>query len=156
MTTPSPPDGGKFVTFAQVEARFEGGSFPADRASIVKWRILDVEDELMGLVPSLRELDPTADPESSDPVVAAAGVRVGKVQRLVIDKVLDLYRNPDGATSVNSGMDGFNEVRGYSQNRKRSGVGITFTDEELNRVRLPRRKRPPLGTLGARPWGVPC
>ncbi|MEW5810269.1 MAG: hypothetical protein AB1925_12530 [Actinomycetota bacterium] len=148
MTSPTEPADGRFVTIDAVQARYEG-TIPSDRAARVKWRILDVENELIGLVPSLLTLDTDADPETPE------GIRVGRVRTLVIDKVLDLYRNPDRKTSKSSGMDGFTTTYGYSQNRD-AGPGITFTEEELNRVRLPKKRRPRLGTLTAAPWQVPC
>lgn len=126
MTTPASPADGKFVT-------------------TIKWRILDVENELMGEVPSLR----TIDLNSTDPAVK---VRIGRVRTLVIDKVLELHHNPDGATSKSQAMEGISTTRSY---RAGTGPGISFTEEELNRVRLPKPRRPKLGTYGARPWRVP-
>ena len=113
MTTPASPADGKFVT-------------------TIKWRILDVENELMGEVPSLR----TIDLNSTDPAVK---VRIGRVRTLVIDKVLELHHNPDGATSTSQAMEGISTTRSY---RAGTGPGISFTEEELNRVRLPKPRRP--------------
>ena len=48
-----PPEG-KFVTSDDVVARFEG-EFPSGRVAWAKWRIFDVENALMGLVPSDRK-----------------------------------------------------------------------------------------------------
>jgi hypothetical protein len=155
VTSPTPDDG-KFVTSGDVVARFVG-VFPADRVTWVKWRILDVENELMNKVPSLATIDVDADPADPDPVVAAVGRRVRSVETLVIDKVLELFNNPKGGTSVTSSMDGFSTTYGFTQNRDASkGTGVHFTEEELNRVRLPRKRRPKFGTYGVAPWGVPC
>ncbi|MEH3135357.1 MAG: hypothetical protein PGN30_10195 [Mycolicibacterium neoaurum] len=146
MTAPTPDDG-KFVTSDAVVARFEG-TFPPGRVTWLKWRILDVENELLGEVPSLR----TIDVNSTDDAVK---IRVGRVRSLIIDKLLDLYRNPTGATSQTHEMDGFRE------SHTRDGGGnsgtVSFTEEELNRVRLPKRRRPRLGTYGVTPPGRrPC
>lgn len=148
MTSPTPDDA-KFVTSEDVVARFEG-NFPPGRVTWVKWRILDVENELIGEVPSLAVLDPDSDPETAE------GRRVGRVRTLVIDKVLELYRNPDGATSKTQAMDGLSESRSYGREKTGTGPGITFTEDELNRVRLKRKRRPKIGTYGVAPWGVPC
>lgn len=156
MSSPTPPDDGKFVTSDDVVARFVG-NFPADRVTWVKWRILDVENELMNKVPSLATIDVAADPQSTDPVEAAVGRRVRSVRTLVIDKVLELFNNPKGGTSVTSTMDGFSTTYGFTQNRDASkGTGVRFTEEELNRVRLPKKRRSNFGTIGVQPWGIPC
>jgi hypothetical protein len=145
MTTPAAPDDGKFVTSDAVLARSDG-DIPADRVTWIKWRILDVENELLGLVPSLQTLDP----DTGDPI------RVGRVQSLIIDKVLDLYENPRNKTVVTQSMEGLTETHQYG-GRYSSGVrttGISFSEDELDRVRPPKVRRPKLGTLGASPWGV--
>ena len=144
MTTPAPPADGKFVNSDAVVGRLGKTPSPS-RLTTIKWRILDVENELMGEVPSLRDIDVA----SNDPAVK---IRVGRVRTLVIDKVLELYNNPDGATSKTQEMDGIIASRSY---RPGTGPGISFTEEELNRVRLPKPRRPKLGTYGARPWMVP-
>lgn len=150
MTAPMPADG-RFVSMQDVVDRFEG-TIPSDRATAVKWRILDVENELFGRVPDLLSLSPEADPETLE------GIRVGRVRTLVIDKVLDLYRNPDRKTSKSTTMDGFVEVSGYSQNRSAGSTGVSFTEEELDRVRAPRRRRSRFGTIPVAPPGYlrPC
>ncbi len=144
MTTPASPADGKFVNSDAVVGRLGKTPSPS-RLTTIKWRILDVENELMGEVPSLR----TIDIASTDPAVQ---IRIGRVRTLVIDKVLELYNNPDGATSKTQEMDGIIASRSY---RAGTGPGISFTEEELNRVRLPKPRRPKLGTYGARPWMVP-
>lgn len=156
MTQPASPADGKFVDSDAVVARFVG-NFPADRVTWVKWRILDVENELMNQVPSLATIDVSADPNSDDPEVAKVGRRVASVRTLVIDKVLELFNNPKGGTSVTSSMDGFSTTYGFGQNRDgKKGTGVRFTEEELNRVRLPRKRRPRFGSIRIHPSGLPC
>lgn len=156
MTAPTEePGDGRFVTSAAVTARF-AGEFPANRAEWVKWRILDVENELMRRVPSLADIDVTADPLSADPVEAGVGRRVHSVRTLVIDKVLEMYGRAQaqatskGGTSLTSDMDGFRTTIGFGQNRDGSSggaAGVAFSEDELNRVRLPRRRRPTFGSI---------
>jgi hypothetical protein len=149
MTTPEPPEP-KFVTYDEVVARYEG-TIPANRATSLKWRIVDVENDLMGEVPSLRKS--LADIAADSAAVGDPG-RPDRVQTLVIDKVLDLFRHPDKRrTSTTSEMDGFREVNGYGRNSDGGDAGISFTDAELNKVRLPKRRRPKLGTYGVAPAG---
>lgn len=147
MTAPSPPESGKFVTHHEVAARFEG-TISESRIPWLKWRIVDVENELMGEVPSLRKslVEITA-----DSVAVGDPGRPARVKTLVIEKVLDLYRNPDRKTSTTSGMDGFTETTGYSQHRNPDRPVIAFSEAELDRVRLPKRRRPKLGTYGVAP-----
>lgn len=157
MTAPAPGDG-KFVTSDAVVARFVG-DFPAGRVTWVKWRILDVENELIRLVPSIAALDLEADPNSSDADEAKVGRRVHAVRTLVIDKVLQMYdlAKSKGGTSLTSEMDGFRTTIGFGQNRGDSkSTGVQFTEEELNRVRLPRKKRPQFGSIRVHPSGLPC
>lgn len=144
MTAPASPADGKFVNSDAVVARLGKTPSPS-RVTTIKWRILDVENELMGEVPSLRDIDLA----STDPAVK---VRIGRVRTLVIDKVLELHHNPDGASAKSQEMDGIIASRTY---RAGTGPGISFTEEELNRVRLKKPRRPKLGTYGAKPWMVP-
>lgn len=146
MTAPELPDPpvGRFVTFEAVQARFEK-TISSNRVDSVKWRIFDVENELLGEVPSLRDLDPDTGDE----------VRVGRVQSLIIDKVLELYRNPGGASSISQAMGDLSSTHGYRRDGSGPRLGIQFTEEELARVRPPRRRRPKLGTFGVRPFQVP-
>lgn len=163
MSSPTPPPDGKFVTSGDVVARF-AGEFPANRATWVKWRILDVENELIRRVPSLATIDTAADSGSDDPEEAAVGRRVHSVRTLVIDKVLDLYdaaqaaAKSQGGTSLTSEMDGFRTTIGFGQNRDRSSgsSGVTFTEDELNRVRLPKKRKPRFGSIRIHPSGLPC
>lgn len=151
MTAPTPPEG-KFVTSDEAVARFEG-TFPSGRVLWLKWRIFDAENELMGKVKSLRKTIPeiTADSEA----VGDPG-RLDRVKSLIIEKVLDLHRNPNRSTSVTSEMDGFRETVGFAQNRTPTRTGVSFTEDELSGIRLPKGRRPKIGTYGVRPWGIPC
>lgn len=147
MTSPAPADG-KFVTSDDVVARFEG-TFPSGRVTWLKHRILDVENELLGEVPSLR----TIDVASTDEVVK---IRIGRVRSLVIEKVLELYRNPDGSASRSQTMDGFTESTVFSRDFT-SKAALSFTEEELNRVRVRKRHRAKLGTFSVAPERIsPC
>lgn len=148
MTSPTPGDG-RFVTSDAVAARFDG-TFPSNRVTWLKWRILDFENELLGQVPSLRALNPAAIDAIGDPTDPLV-IRLGRVRSLIIEKVLDLFENTKKAGSYTQSMDGVSETWNYM----RAGApGIAFTDEELNRVRPPRPRRPRIGTFGASPWGV--
>lgn len=131
----------KFASVSDVTSRFEG-TFPADREGWVQLRIEDVEAELMARVPSLRV-----------PVVEIAPDRLRQVKRLVADKVLDLYRNPDGASQVSQTMQQDTMSRSYSRDAYRGK--IAFTDDELASVRL-KTKRPRFGTATIAPWSPPC
>lgn len=144
MTGPALTDG-RFVTSDQVVARLEGKAPSTGRVTTIKWRILDVENELIGEVPSLR----TIDLASTDPAVQ---VRIGRVRTLVIDKVLELYRNPAGASQTTQSMDGISTSRSYYKSAP--GGSVSFTEDELNRVRLPKPRRPKLGTYDVAPWMV--
>lgn len=146
---------GKFVTTDAVADRFEG-TFPSDRSDWLAVWIPAVENELISEVPSLATIDVTADPYSTDPVIAAVGRRVERVKTLVIDKLLDMFRNPDGAVTVADSMDGISSSRSYSGRLYAGtrGSGISFTEDELNRVRLRKTPSPKLGTYGVSPWPV--
>lgn len=125
-----------FATYDDVSDRFEG-TFPEDRRKWVELRITDVEAELVGLVPSLLRPDVTDD-------------RKARAKRLVADKVLELFRNPDGTTSRTQGMGTFTDQRTVSKDVA-SGK-LTFTEEELASVRLRRGRR--MGTMTLAPWKV--
>ncbi|MBU8830834.1 hypothetical protein [Mycolicibacterium goodii] len=145
MTEPIPIAPAKFTTPEDVRDRDATGNFPleAKRAWAQK-RIEDVESHLLGLVPSL----------AMTPVEQIDPARRRRVVALVADKVLDLYENPRGATSRTSGMDGFTETEQYRATT--TSQKIWFSEQELASVRPPKRRRSPIGTFGAKPWGVPC
>jgi hypothetical protein len=149
MTAPTPPEG-KFVTSDEVVARFEG-AFPEDRVTWLKWRIFDVENQLMGQVKSLRK---PIDQINADSVAVGDPDRLSRVEALVADKVLDIYRNPDPRMSqMSQTMEQDTVSRSYV--RSAGGTAISFTDAELAGVKL-RRKRSRIGTLTVAPWRPPC
>lgn len=115
---------GVYAQFQDVADRYEG-EFPSDRQTWVELRIDDIEAELFGLVPAL-----AIDISEDDPARAA------RVRRLICEKVLALYRNPDGAVSVSSSntMGPFEERNTRTISRQPSGTWFSFSDEELGRV----------------------
>ncbi|WP_195166889.1 Gp19/Gp15/Gp42 family protein [Mycobacteroides abscessus] len=135
MTTPAAP--AKFAAVSDVTSRFEG-TFPSDREAWVQLRIEDVESELMARVPSLRAS-----------VSEIADERRRRVTALVADKVLELYRNPDGASQVSQTMEQDTMSRSYSRDAYRGK--IAFTADELASVGL-KKRRPKIGTMTAAPW----
>lgn len=137
---------GKFATSDDVTGRFEG-AIPSDRLERIKQRILDVEYELMGKVPSLRKPVDQIDAES-----AAAGDpdRRKRVTTLVADKVLDLYRHPDGAHQLSRTTPDVTVSRTWAQNPNRGRVA--FTDDELDSVRLRVKRRRRFGMIGVSPF----
>lgn len=149
MTAPTPPEG-KFVTSDEAMARFEG-EFPSGRVTWLKWRIFDVENALMGMVPSLRK--PLADIQAESEAAEDEG-RLDRVASLVIDKVLQLYRNPAGVYQHSRTIDDTTESQSYF--RGGSGAAIGFTEDELAQVRLRRRRRPKIGSIPIDPWRITC
>jgi hypothetical protein len=129
---------GRFAQVSDVTSRFEG-TFPSDREAWVDTRIDDVEGILMGLVPSLTASDITAD-------------RLQRVKTLVCEKVLHLYRNPDGATQWTNTVDDVTESRSYGRSSTSSaGASVVFSSSELRSVRLPRVKSR-VGMIPVAPW----
>lgn len=124
---------GTFAQFADVQAEFEG-VMPSSRETWVDAKIDAVESRLIGLVPSLATLTEDADP-----------ARFSRVKHLVVEKVLQLFRNPSGVTQQTAGP----YSTAYSTT---TGSGaIAFTAEELSTVRQ-RTKRANLGTATVAPW----
>ncbi|QIG58386.1 head-to-tail adaptor [Mycobacterium phage Cornie] len=146
MTTPVPQ--GKFVTTGEAVARFEG-DFPTNRVDWLAWRIFDVENALMGLVPSLRK---QVESIFEDSVAAGDEGRLDRVRSLVVDKVLSIYRNPGGVYQQSQTVDDVVESRSYYRNA--STATISFTDDELAQVRLRGRRRPKLGSIPVDPWRI--
>lgn len=135
MTDPT-PTGGKFATQEDVTSRFEG-TFPSNRLAWVNTRIDDVENELMYQVPSLRKDLATIGSES-----AAAGDpdRLKRVTSLVAEKVLDVYRNPNGpVTQHSTATPDITTSRAWSPDPTRGRV--QFTPAELDKVRLHTRRQ---------------
>jgi hypothetical protein len=126
---------GKFADFDDVASRFEG-TIPSGREAWVDTRIDDVEGILMGLVPSLTES-----------VIAAD--RLQRAKTLVCEKVLHLYRNPDGASQWTNTVDDVTESRTYGKSS--TSASVSFTSSELRSVRVPRIKNR-VGTIPVAPW----
>ncbi|KMV23340.1 hypothetical protein [Mycobacterium heckeshornense] len=144
MTSPAP---GKFVTPDDVTGRFEG-DFPADRMQWLSLRIADVESELMGWVPSLRK---SVDQINADSAAAGDPDRLSRVKRLICDKVLDLFRNPDGASTSAITTPDITISRAYSPATARGQV--VFTEAELDTVRL-RKQRVKFGSFTVQPGRI--
>lgn len=142
MADPTPPVApAKFAHPDDVAARYVEGTFPEEKTAWAQLRIEDVEFDLIGLVPSL----------GATPADEIDPARLRRVKTLVVDKVLELYRNPDRKTSKSSSMDGFSEVSGYSQNRSGDRPVIHFSEAELDKVRPPRARRRKFGTIPVGP-----
>lgn len=136
---------GKFATRDDVTGRFEG-AFPSGRLAWVDLRIADVESELMYQVPSLRK---TIDDIATESAQAGDDDRLNRVKRLVADKVLDLYRNPQGPVNqVTRTMPDISTSRSLDRDPTRGRV--QFSQAELDSVRL-RRQRPRFGTIRVAP-----
>lgn len=134
----------KFADPDDVSARYEG-TIPDDRREWVELRIADVESELMGQVPSLRK---PLDQIAADSSAAGDPGRLDRVRALVCRKVLDLYRNPDGAAQKSQTMGD------VSMTWSRGGTGgpvATFTADELDGVRL-KATRSRFGVATVAPW----
>lgn len=142
MTTPVPPEG-KFVSVDEAVARYEG-DFPSDRMDWLRWRIFDVENALMGVVPSLRK--------SLEEIAAESDAgRLDRVRSLIVDKVLGFYRNPTGVYQYTQTVNNVTESRSYS---KPASAGM-FTEDELAPIRL-RRPRSKIGSIPVEPWRLTC
>lgn len=113
---------GDYADFNDVKDRYEG-ELPSDRQTWIEARIDDVEAELIGLVPSLADADLVT---QSDPARAA------RVRRLICEKVLTLFRNPDGAMAISNQAGQFSQTR--TIHRTQPGSWLAFTDQELLRV----------------------
>ena len=124
---------GQFAQFADVAAQYEG-VIPQSRQAWVTNLILRVEARLIGLVPTLGWLTQSDDP-----------ARFTRALFLVVEKVLEIYRNPTGAASDSS------MGQSVTFNSQISSGRITFTDEEISTVRL-RLRKANLGTAHARPF----
>lgn len=112
---------GVYASFEDVADRYEG-ELPEDREAWIEARIDDVEAELVGLVPSL----------AGDSVLESDPARAARVRRLICEKVLALFRNPDGAMAVSNTAGQFAQTRTLS--RAPLGSWLSFTDQELFRI----------------------
>lgn len=149
MTTPLPSL--KFVTVDEAVARYEG-VFPTDRTAWLTWRLFDVENALMGLVPSLRK---PIDAIESDSEAAGDPGRLDRVKSLIVDKALQIYRNPFGG-AVSQQMQMVDDVQESRTFRGTSTAAIAFDDAELDQVRLRSRKRSKIGSIPIDPWRITC
>lgn len=148
MTTPLPSL--KFVTVDEAVARYEG-VFPTDRTAWLTWRLFDVENALMGLVPSLRK---PIDVIEADSEAAGDPGRLDRVKSLIVDKVLQLFRNPGNANQESQTVDDVTIARSFY--RTSTTTGFAFSDDELAQVRLRSRKRSKIGSLPIDPWRITC
>lgn len=130
-------DRGKFTSVQDVTGRFEG-NFPSDRLPWVLLRIGDAESELMYQVPSLRKPIEQIAAESD---AAGDEDRLNRVKGVVANKVLDLYRNPDGASQRSTTTPDITTSRGWYGSDATRGK-VEFTNSELASCRLikPRRR----------------
>lgn len=140
------PTQGKFASQADVTSRFEG-TIPANRLAWVNVRIGDAESELMGKIPSLRK---PINEIIADSVAAGDADRVNRIKTLVSEKVLDLYRNPERASQRSTTTPDITTSRAWYASDPTRGR-VQFTAEELDSVRLRKRKRK-FGTVGVAPW----
>lgn len=138
------PADGKFATITDVTGRFEG-AFPDAQLTWVSTRIGDVEGELMFQVPSLRK---DVDEITTESAAAGDPGRLARVAALVANKVLDLYRNPEGVTQLARTMPDITTSRSYATDPNRGKVA--FTDAELCSVRL-QKSRTKFGTITVAP-----
>lgn len=139
------PVQGKFASTADVSARFEG-AFPDSRVPWAITRIGDVESELMFQVPSLRK---SIDDITAESAAAGDPDRLNRVKSLVANKVLDLYRNPDGASQRSTTTPDITTSRGWYASDPTRGR-VQFTVDELNKVRLHTRRQK-FGTIHVSP-----
>lgn len=137
----------KFAEPEDVSARYEG-TIPADRVEWIDLRISDIEAELMGKVPSLRKSITEIDSEST---AAGDPGRLDRVKALVCRKVLDLYRNPDGASQKSQTMGEISQSATWF--RGSSTGPVMFTVDDLDGVRL-KRTRSRFGVATIAPWRV--
>lgn len=141
---------GKFATRDDVTGRFEG-TIPSNRLAWVSKTLGDVEEELMFHVPSLRK---TVDEINAESAAAGDPGRLTRVKGLVARKVLELYRNPDGAKQLSRTTPDVTVSRAWDTDATRGRV--EFTEAELAKVRLSKRKQR-FGTIRvAPPPGMAC
>jgi hypothetical protein len=127
-----------FADIQDVVDRFEG-TIPDERLGWVEKKLADAETILTGLVPSLTYPDVSAQ-------------RLAQAKILVCDKVLELYRNPDGSTYRTQTYGSMTDARSFS--KEVASGRMVFTEAELQSVRPPRTRRR-FGSIPVSPWGVP-
>jgi hypothetical protein len=141
-----PVDPARFAHPEDVVARWIIGDWAMpDTVDWDAWaqeRIVDVESELIGLVPSLATFDPASDPR-----------RARAVKTLVVSKVMELRRNPTGVTAVTQSMG---PLSATEQTRTATtSQEIWFSEQELDSVRLQRSRRR-FGTIYVGPGPNVC
>lgn len=144
MTNPTPTDG-KFATREDVTSRFEG-SIPSNRLDWVTKRIGDVESELMYQVPSLRK---ALDAIAAESEAAGDPDRLNRVKSVVCEKVLDLFRNPTGASQRSTTTPDITTSSAWYASDSTRGK-VQFAPAELDRVRLHTRRQK-FGTIMVAP-----
>lgn len=141
---------GKFADIDDVIGRYEGvlpDSY-ADDNGWIDLRIGDTESALMGQVPSLRK---PLDQIVADSIGVGDPDRVNRVKSLVCEKVLDLYRNPGGATSQSTTTPDITISKSFGYYQDTTRGKIAFSAAELDSVKL-RRRRSRFGTISVAPW----
>lgn len=128
---------GRFVEPVDVTDRYEG-DFPSSRSTWLEKRIVDVEADLVLMVPSL-----------AVPVLQIDPTRLQRVQALVADKILDLYRNPERARTRTETAGPYSDSTTVDSGR--SSPRGYFTDDEVRNVRL-HPKRSNLGVARVQPF----
>lgn len=143
----------KFAEPEDVSARYEG-TIPEDRGEWIELCIGDIEAELMGKVPSLRK---SIDEINAESAAAGDPDRLDRVKALVCRKVLDLFRNPDGAIQKSQTMGEVSQSsswwRGSPSRGGAAGGPVAFTVDDLDGVRL-KRTRSRFGVATVAPWQV--
>lgn|GEM_PF-6281440 len=141
---------GKFVEIDDIRGRYEG-DFPTEYTKPDGWidlRISDVESALMGQVPSLRK---TVAEINVDSAAVGDPDRINRVKTLVCEKILDLHRNPLGASSRSIATPDITTTDSFGYFQDRTRGKIAFTSGELDSVKL-RKNRSNFGTISVAPW----
>jgi hypothetical protein len=140
-----PVDPARFAHPEDVSARWIIGDWTAGETDWDAWaqeRIVDVEAQLIGLVPSLATFDPATDPR-----------RARAVKTLVVSKVMELRRNPNGVTAVTQSMG---PLSATEQTRTATTSQETwFSEQELDSVRAKVNRRR-FGTIYVGPGPNVC
>jgi hypothetical protein len=140
-----PVDPARFAHPEDVSARWIIGDWSAGETDWDVWaqeRIVDVEAQLIGLVPSLATFDPATDPR-----------RARAVKTLVVSKVMELRANPRGVSTISQNMDGFSASE---QTRvATTSQEIWFSEQELDSVRAKVNRRR-FGTIYVGPGPNVC
>lgn len=121
-----------FATADDVRARFEG-VIPESRDAWLDAKIVDAENLLISLIPSM---------ESTTDVT-----RLARAKAMVAEAVLRVYRNPSGAAQEAAAVFSVSRAKGPD-----SGL-LYFPEDELDALRgIGKRAR--YGTIQTTPWRV--